>query len=276
MTPDSSATVLPQTDLPRDLRWAKRPFESLLDDIEHDRTFSYVRYGDGEIKWILGEVFSNSSGHQTIPEGVDALRHTLAVSPQRRTDRFHYATGNISWKRNGLYDERNYAFLRWLKDHDRLGIEWTKSLVWANPLVLSARAGRLFPLLPVVRRKHVVIVGPPHLHNRVVIRRQYPIRSLADVVPSIRRFIDVPAVDCWTEHDRVRADVLRAYEEIPDRPLLFGFSAAYLSNVLIHELHDIIGDDCWLIDFGSIWEPYVGVGIRNYHGPLLREFSLLT
>ena len=35
--------------------------------------------------------------------------------------------------------------------------------------------------------------------------------------------------------------------------------------LLIDELYDIIGDKCTMIDFGSIWDPFVGKTTRSYH-----------
>ena len=46
---------------------------------------------------------------------------------------------------------------------------------------------------------------------------------------------------------------------------VFGFSASMATNVMIDELYPIVGDKCWMIDFGSIWYPFVGNITRSYH-----------
>ena len=49
-----------------------------------------------------------------------------------------------------------------------------------------------------------------------------------------------------------------------DNPV-FGLSASMATNVIVDELYEQIGDKCWMIDFGSIWEPYIGRTTRSYH-----------
>ena len=48
---------------------------------------------------------------------------------------------------------------------------------------------------------------------------------------------------------------------------VFGLSASMATNVIVDELYNIIGDKCWMIDFGSIWEPFLQNPIhsRSYH-----------
>ena len=47
--------------------------------------------------------------------------------------------------------------------------------------------------------------------------------------------------------------------------IVFGLSASMTSNVIIDELYDTIGDKCWMIDFGSIWDAFIGDKTRSYH-----------
>ena len=47
--------------------------------------------------------------------------------------------------------------------------------------------------------------------------------------------------------------------------IVFAFSASMATNVIVDEMYDEIGDQCWMIDFGSIWEPFVGKITRSYH-----------
>jgi hypothetical protein len=51
------------------------------------------------------------------------------------------------------------------------------------------------------------------------------------------------------------------------RPVV-AFSAGMVSNLLIHELS---GREATLIDFGSVWDPYVGLATRNYHAAILQR-----
>ena len=53
--------------------------------------------------------------------------------------------------------------------------------------------------------------------------------------------------------------------------VVFGLSASMATNVIVDELYDVIGDKCFMIDFGSIWDPFVGKMSRSYH----REYKAL-
>ena len=65
------------------------------------------------------------------------------------------------------------------------------------------------------------------------------------------------------EHLSIIEDILNITNKKKD--ILFAFSASMATNVIVDELYPTIGQDCWMIDFGSIWEPYVGKFTRSYH-----------
>jgi hypothetical protein len=47
---------------------------------------------------------------------------------------------------------------------------------------------------------------------------------------------------------------------------VYCFSASMTTNVLIHRLYPLMGETSWLIDFGSLWDVYVGVKSRSGYG----------
>ena len=49
------------------------------------------------------------------------------------------------------------------------------------------------------------------------------------------------------------------------KDVVFAMSSSMATNVIIDELYDEIGDKCSMIDFGSIWDPFVGRHTRSYH-----------
>jgi len=55
-------------------------------------------------------------------------------------------------------------------------------------------------------------------------------------------------------------------------PALFSISASVVSNIIIYELHDKMKDS-WLIDFGSLWDPYVGYLTRSYHREIIKKLA---
>ena len=63
--------------------------------------------------------------------------------------------------------------------------------------------------------------------------------------------------------EEIKTAIRQAMEKI-ENPV-FAFSASMATNVIVDEMYNEIGNDCWMIDFGSIWEPFVGNATRSYH-----------
>ena len=76
-------------------------------------------------------------------------------------------------------------------------------------------------------------------------------------------FVSVPSVNCFLEKERIKRDMIEMTNKYDD--VVFGLSSSMATNVIIDELYDIIGDKCTMIDFGSIWDPFVGKMARTYH-----------
>ena len=76
-------------------------------------------------------------------------------------------------------------------------------------------------------------------------------------------FITIPSVNCFLEKERIKSEMIKMVEKYDN--VVFGLSSSMATNVIVDELYDIIGDKCTMIDFGSIWDPFVGVIARSYH-----------
>ena len=78
-------------------------------------------------------------------------------------------------------------------------------------------------------------------------------------------FIEVPETNCFLEKERIKEEMVLMCDKY-DLPV-FGLSASMATNVIVDELYDEIGDSCWMIDLGSIWEPFLKnpVHARSYH-----------
>ena len=74
-------------------------------------------------------------------------------------------------------------------------------------------------------------------------------------------FIEVPPKNCYLDKDRIRADIAAWSKRKARR--VSRFSASMAANVIIHELFPAMGATSWLIDFGSLWDCYVGVDSRG-------------
>ena len=76
-------------------------------------------------------------------------------------------------------------------------------------------------------------------------------------------FIEIPKENCFLKKNEIKEQMIKMTEKYDN--VVFGLSASMATNVIVDELYDVIGDKCFMIDFGSIWDPFVGNMIRSYH-----------
>ncbi|MBD3315107.1 MAG: hypothetical protein GF344_04925 [Chitinivibrionales bacterium] len=201
--------------------------------------FTFSRFGDGEWAAILGEVGENCDGHPFSVELKAALAGTL-LNP---LDYFHAMQPRavrIDGKRIGAYLRRNGIAVPW---H------------CANVFHDANLRGKINPLIKELRKRPVVMVGPAHL------------RPLNKTAFAYVDFVEVPAQNCF-EHT---ADtIMRVREAAAADPAgrIYAFSASMAANVMIHRLYPDLGAKNWLIDFGSLWDVYVGVESRSVYRKL--------
>lgn len=206
--------------------------------IQNGEYFSLVRYGNGEWDCILGTKDRTGSGSQWL--NIPTLKKGLQVSLLDTRDRHYYlAMQSLSYLgREGFIPKIG----RWLRQNN-VSIKWHSGEVFHR----ASRARQLAPLIKQLWQRPVVIVGPKWL----------------DKLPFAKTFIEVASKDCWKDVDAIE----RRLRGIPAGTVV-SFSAGPTTKVLIHRLFPTLGDICWLIDFGSLWDPYCGVFSRTYHRAL--------
>jgi hypothetical protein len=215
------------------------------DKLSNNDKFSFVKYGDGEWFCMLGAVGGNSDRHQYFPKLGEDLRNCV-LNPLS----YIYGIGVM-----GRLDELNRNIKVYLKSNN-IDLDWYDADIFHNENL----SGNLFPLIEELRKKDIVMVGPNHL------------RKMESIFP-IRKFIEIPLVNCYLVKDQVERDILEA---VKDRESVCLFSASMATNVMVHSLYPIIGQQCWMIDCGSLWDIYVGVKSRNSYktidwGPIIRK-----
>jgi len=118
--------------------------------------------------------------------------------------------------------------------------------------VKENRRGGLSPLLDALRARPLLLVGPRHLQQLV----PFPF-------PKTAHFVEVPLRDCFPELERIEAET-RSILSVAKQPTVVSFSAGAGSNLLIDRLYPEFGDRHWLLDLGSLWDPFCGVLSRKY------------
>ena len=203
------------------------------DRIKAGKPFAFVRYGNGEWDCILGLYHTMRSGSQRFtPDLRDALMDSLQAP--RAGDYFTAMQSTNFLKRVRILPWAE----RWLMVN-------APRLVWHDGEVFAraSRHGQLNPLVKAMRARHTIIVGPPWLKKL----------SLAD------ELIPVRSHNCWQDVDKIYRKLARKADSV------ISFSAGPAAKVLIWRLWPEIGKSCWLVDLGSVWDPYCGVQSRHYH-----------
>ena len=204
-----------------------------VDRIRKAEPFSFVRYGNGEWDCILKLYPRTRSGSQRF---TPALRKALIRSlVQKRSGAYYPAIQSTGYlKRLKLLPKLE----TWLAENSP-GLTWHGGEVFTR----ASRKGKLFPLIEAMKQRRVVVVGPPWLMK----------------LPFANVFIPVAKRHCWAQVDEIEAQ-LRGV-----RNCVISFSAGPAAKALIHRLQPSLGTHSWLIDFGSLWDPFCGVKSRTYH-----------
>lgn len=203
-------------------------YQLFLQKINNNEPFHFARYGDGEFYSIWGKKGSNVDGHSyNIPGMGDDLRRTLT----ERKDYFYGLQPLIARKK-------------------RLEIDRVcgRDFPWVNADVLhdASAEGKLWDFIDILKNRSCVFVGQPHLLR-------------LDLDWNVSFLIKVPARNCYAiDRDGLGSHIILMQSDF------VVFCAGFLSNIMIWNLHEKLYDR-WLIDAGSVFDPYCGINSRTYH-----------
>ena len=207
--------------------------------------YSFVRFGDGE--WtagILRDRPRTTSGSQAldIPRLQLEMRHAF--------ERCHVAKNYIPALRETSLKRE---VVKWIERNVPSGVIWHDCRVF----YLSSAHGELFPLIDALRNLEVplYLVGPCRLWSL----------RISGILPNARVLV-IPNEDCYV----MKQEIMQWILDLP-RPAFVGFTAGPATKVMIHQLYPVIGNVSWLIDFGSLWDVYVGHITRNYMKSMLNS-----
>jgi len=151
------------------VKFRNLPLENYVDRLKHDRYFAFMRYGDGEWTAIL-----RAGGK--------------AGRAQKNTEEFHQDSKGTFLKycgSSGIYygmqnnvlrlDKERAEILRFLQEN-KTEIRWVN----ADVFHYASRDGRLAPLVQVMRRKKVVVIGPNFLKG---LQRVFQFKKFIELAP---------------------------------------------------------------------------------------------
>jgi hypothetical protein len=229
-----------------DVDVVQRPLSDYVHQMSLRMPFSFARYGDGEWASVLGKRVKpdkNCDGHTFYPAMQQAFRKVFAEL-RDQPDCYDYWLGMqpMALRMWGLRIDK---FLKRRGLHDR---QWYD----ADVFHVASRDGELMPLIRALQDLPVVVVGPNHL------------RTL-DQVFGYNEFIPVPPRNCFLQLDGIIAGIRKALKQQRDDVVAVTISASMPAELIIHELYKDYGEQAFLIDLGSVFDPYVGVRSRKYH-----------
>tara|TARA_Y100000004_G_C8946986_1_gene426711 strand:- start:695 stop:1378 length:684 start_codon:yes stop_codon:yes gene_type:complete len=204
--------------------------------LKSNKKFSFTRWGDGEWSCAFGVQGANCDSHTYFPEMGKGLNEAID-NPKG----YFLAT----WP-----NTEPMMFNIWRPIQTRLqntlAKDWVDASIWEE----AAMAGELKPFVEQLEKMNFIIISEGS-------KRSLPV--------NYTDFIEVPATNCFLEKDRIKQTMIEMCEKY-DNPV-FGLSASMATNVIVDELYKEIGDKCWMIDLGSIWEPFLEnpVHARSYH-----------
>ena len=202
------------------------PLEYYVDRIKNNEYFNFVRYGDGE--WIF--YFKNRKQGQAMNSEIDfdtdlSDRLIKSINQNRESDSYIYGLQDLSVNLFGAKLPK---------------LQWHAADVFHYASIDK----KLLPFLEALKEKKLVFIGGKYL------------RKIKEILP-YDHFIEIPEHNCHKEKD----NILKAIRDY-GKPAVYLFQCSVLSKVLIYEL-DI--PDSFLIDAGSLFDPFVGKRSRTYN-----------
>jgi len=198
--------------------------------LQNKEVFSFVRYGDGEWRCILGYKGKNCDKHEYFPR----LRVDLSKAVCSNKDMV-FGIQNMSI-RNMIGEIGPF-----LKKHN-INRKWYDSDI----LHRANCNGNLYSFIKSLSEHKVAIIGPDHIRKSGI---------------KFHHFVSVPKVNCYLKVDGIYKRTLDAAKECS----VFLFCASMTSNVLMDRLFDVVGDRISMIDCGSIFDPYSGILSRGIY-----------
>lgn len=220
-----------------------------VDRIKRGKPFAFVRYGEGEIKWMIPGLPIKGTHKSLMGEHYDNLCRELigTVTKYHQSDRYVMALQHLwHFKQTGKLGIVN----RWFAANVPTTIRWAYAGIFRD----ATMNGNFYPMIDAMRRQPLppVFVGPER------------------IAPLVRRFgakhIITKTRWAWQQRELYKEQILGL-----GKPAFISFSASFCAKWLIHQLWSIIGEHSYLIDFGSLWDGYCGIRGRPYHPKMTKK-----
>lgn len=225
------------------------PFSYFVEKIKNNENFTLTKIGDGElicifksIKWLNNNQFgsANTDSHKYFNDMGIELHETLL------NEKGYYKYFHPGWLNSTVNHPHLCSLLqKYVKTFDISPPNLCDS---RKAFYVDARTGNLGALKNELEKRNFIMVSEKRKRNLNL--------KFVD-------FIETPLTNSWLERDRIKDDMLKMVEKY-DNPV-FGISIGMPSLVIQDELYPLIGNKSTMINFGSIWDPFINVNTRRYH-----------
>lgn len=228
------------------IEYKKYTTDYYIDLLNNGTYFTYGKFGDGELiaifkylNWVNETQFGNHNcdGHLYYNDMGEALHNTFV------NEQGYFKASPNHWIKNT--NQISELFKKYIVEYK---INLPELHDTDTSFYKDAVLGNLTKLKTQLEKMNYIIVGDSS-------KRNLPIKHID--------FIEIPRSNAWLQKDHIKNEILEKTNKY-DSPV-FGISAGMGTLVLQDELYPIIGDKCWLISFGSIFDPFLNMTTRSYH-----------
>lgn len=206
------------------------PAEQYLEKIRNNQPFSLSRFGDGEVLCMFhnGWLHENCDGSRFTDDLIEPMKQIF-----RNQYPYYHCLLDCSFDLNG--DKFREFIEQTCPDMDFYNGE-----IWQH----LSFSGRITELIETISKYNPVFVGAEHLSNLA------EMTGMGDM-----SLIQTPEKDSFQKFQAIYDLIMLAHG---NGARFFGFSTGYTTKILIDTLFPYIGHDSFLIDFGSVFDPYCG------------------
>lgn len=214
----------------------KLPAEFYLERIRENKPFTLARFGDGEVlcmqlapHWLK----ENCDGSKFLPELVEPMRQIF-----RNQYPYYHCLLDCSFDLNGEY------FKKFIEETCP-DMPFYDGEIWQH----LSFSDRIVELTTSIAPYNPVFVGGKHL---LEVQHMNGIGNIENIITNSK--------DAFKQFNEIVETVLESHSE---GSRFFAFSCGFASKPIIDTLFPYIGHDSFLIDFGSVFDPYCGILSRG-------------
>ena len=202
--------------------------------------FSFAGYSDAEWYCILKYDLGKLTGLGQMLDGPTGDKLLDILKRRQHDPRFLFAVPKCMWEWPDFLTAKTGERIEAILAENDIQLEFYERDMVTDDL--AAKAG-LYPLIRQLQRMKVAIIGNPHLQRLDFLKYD--------------KFFEVGFPSFHLEEGGVQriVDEVKAYGQ----PAVYLVSAGISAALIIDQLHDVV-QNSFLIDCGSIWDTFVGIG----------------